>query len=224
MNADIQLVEVDVRRNQDGALFLLHDPFLDRVSGVHRRLGELSTAECSRVRLLDGSPLARLEDMLDLVGDRTTLCLDLKEPACIPRLLPMLAASRARTQIWSSHAAAIQAASAASVPAVLISTGLNPRGIGDFLWRARNSGASGVSFFPADLEAHVIALCHHAGMPVQCGTPNDAATWKYLAARCVESIVTDRPLECAAFLAAPGVVPASGSHRVHRPIGRSDST
>lgn len=196
----LKAIELDIRQNRDGEAYLLHDPYLDRVSGVRRKLRELTTAECDVVRLLDGSPLTRFWEAVDIVGTRATICLDIKEAESAHGLISALAGLRQRFEVWSPHASVVRTASRAGIPSVFISNGLHHRGIGEFLWRARDYGANGVSFFPADLEPHVIALCHHAGMPVQCGTPNDIATWRYLANHRVQTVVTDKPLECASFL------------------------
>ena len=85
--AGIPLIEIDVRRNADGTLFLYHDRRLDgrKVSGpsqlIGRRAESLDDRELQLLRYAGGapSPLATYAEALDAVAPyRTTLQLDVK--------------------------------------------------------------------------------------------------------------------------------------------------
>jgi glycerophosphoryl diester phosphodiesterase len=198
--AGFRWIEVDVRAAADGDLFLLHDPFLDRTTTTAGRLRSLTGARARTLRLIDGSPLPRLEDGLE-AAEGATLCLDVKESDVAPRLLDAVTGRGAGVEVWSEHAAVITAAADAGVSALLISNGLLREGIGAFLWQALNCGARRVSFYPADLEPHVAAACHNAGLGFLCGTPNDVRAWRYLYELGASGIITDRPVECRAAVA-----------------------
>ena len=108
-------------------------------------------------------------------------------------------------EVWSSHEEVVARAADAGIPATLIVLGVMPKdGVGGLVELAAQLGAIAVSFFPADLEPHVVRTCRERGMPFMCGTPNDPPTWRYLAASEARAIITDDPLRCAAALAAPG--------------------
>jgi glycerophosphoryl diester phosphodiesterase len=89
----IPLIEVDVRRNADGTLFLYHDSRLDerKVTGPSQLLGRraesLDDRELRLLRYAGGSPahLAMYAEALDAVAPyRTTLQLDVKgEPRSV---------------------------------------------------------------------------------------------------------------------------------------------
>jgi glycerophosphoryl diester phosphodiesterase len=196
----LEFIEVDVRSSLDGALFLLHDATLERTTDQAGRLADLTIRQAERVHLEDGSTLPRLEHALAMCVSRATLCLDVKDTRAVAALLPSLRASDGGIEVWSEHESVIAAGAEAGVPSVLICNGLLPKGIGDFLWRARELGAAGVSFYPADIEPHVAAACRNAAMPFLCGTPNDEGTWRFLTEAGARAIITDRPLHCLAWL------------------------
>ena len=72
-------IELDVQLSGDGEAVVLHDLDLERVTGVSARARELSAAELGDLRL-GGTRHAvpRLAEVLDLVGDRVPLMVELK--------------------------------------------------------------------------------------------------------------------------------------------------
>ena len=199
--AGLGTIEVDVRATRDGGLFLLHDATLDRTTDAGGRLSNLTTAQAASVRLSDGSALPRLDDVLSLVR-RAALCLDVKDQEVAEPLLSQVKAHNTRVEVWSRHQSVVCQAARGGIKTALVSSGLWPRGIGEFLWTARDAGAAAVSFFPADVEPHIAAACRHASMPFLCGTPNDEDTWLYLAKSGARAVITDRPLDCRRLLSA----------------------
>jgi hypothetical protein len=198
--ARVLLVEVDVRTASDGGLFLLHDASLQRTTRACGRLSTLTTAQASRVLLEDGSGLPSLASALDVLPGGTTLCIDVKEAEAADPLLLQLRGRETAVEIWSQHLSVVSRMARAGFKTALIAFGLFPRGIGEFLWSARDAGAAAVSFFPADLEPHIAAACRNASMPFLCGTPNDEGTWRYLVRCGACAAITDRPLECRRLL------------------------
>lgn len=189
-------IEVDVRAAGDGRLFLLHDPSLDRTTNGAGRLQRLSGSQAAALRLADGTHLPSLEDAVDLVRGRGVLCLDVKEPHLASSLRRSLRGFEAHVEVWSTHELIVRGFSSAGFATALISGGLLPRGIGEFLWTARDAGARAVSFYPADVEPHVAAACRNAAIALLCGTPNDIPTWRFLKSHGARGVITDRPIEC----------------------------
>lgn len=70
-------IEVDLRQTRDGRWFCVHDPDLNRVAHVNRRVADLSAAELER-HPTGGEPIAALEDLLAAVPEGVKLHLDLK--------------------------------------------------------------------------------------------------------------------------------------------------
>lgn len=57
-------LETDVHASADGAVFLIHDDTLDRVTDTQGRIAELSAAQISAARIGGREPVPRLEDVL----------------------------------------------------------------------------------------------------------------------------------------------------------------
>lgn len=201
ITAGLTLIEVDVRATRDGVPFLLHDATLERTTQLGGRLTALTAGEAARARLADGAPLPRLEAALELAHGRAVLCLDVKDRRVFPALATLVRGREEEVEVWSADREVVRQSIRAGVRAVLISTGLMARGIGGLIWAAWEAGATGLSFYPADLEPHVAAACRNARMPFLCGVPNDIGTWRYLLNAGARAAITDRPLHCRAWLA-----------------------
>jgi glycerophosphoryl diester phosphodiesterase len=70
-------IEVDIRQTRDARWVCSHDPDLNRVARVNRRVADLSAEELARHRA-GGEPVALLEDLLQAVPEGVRLHLDLK--------------------------------------------------------------------------------------------------------------------------------------------------
>ncbi len=73
-------IELDVRLSKDGVLMVFHDDTLDRVVGIEGRVDRYTAEELGQMRLSgteDGIP--RFSDVLDAVGGRVPLLVEIKE-------------------------------------------------------------------------------------------------------------------------------------------------
>ncbi len=70
-------IEVDVRRTADGVLVCSHDAGLRRTAGLSRDVASMTAAEVAGVRV-SGHPLPNLDEIIDLVGDRGRLVVEMK--------------------------------------------------------------------------------------------------------------------------------------------------
>lgn len=99
------LLEVDVRATKDGALVLLHDDVLDRVTTCTGPLADVELDKLRSCRLKDregkattfGAPT--LAAALDWAKGRTVLQLDLKEAALFPDTLKAVRAAGAQDRV-----------------------------------------------------------------------------------------------------------------------------
>lgn len=195
--AGLTHIEVDVRSTSDGVLTLLHDAALDRTTGTPGLLAARTAGDLKGVRLFDGSPLPRLDEVLALCRDRAVVCVDVKEPNLGPSVIASADRLGATIEVWSTHREVIAHAADRGRPAAWISHGFFPAGGPEALVdEARQLGAFAISFFPADINERVVEACRTGAVGFQSGTPNDRRTWDALSAAGVRAIVTDRPMEC----------------------------
>ncbi len=73
-------IELDVRLTKDGELVVFHDDTLTRVTGIDKRVDELTLAELSELSLLGTDErIPTFSQVLTLVGGRVPLLVEIKE-------------------------------------------------------------------------------------------------------------------------------------------------
>ncbi len=87
-------VEIDVRRCGSGELVAFHDATLERVTDASGALADTSWSTLQDLTVLDSAePIARLEPLLSVVPDGTTVQLELKERAIAADAVQLAAAA-----------------------------------------------------------------------------------------------------------------------------------
>lgn len=84
MQAGARALELDVRCSADGELVVIHDDTVDRTTGGHGRVSDLTSDQLSRL----GVP--SLREVLDLTRDRVDLFVEVKEKLPHQQLLGLL--------------------------------------------------------------------------------------------------------------------------------------
>lgn len=72
-------IETDVRLSKDGRPVLVHDAALQRLSGNPSKVCDLTADELKEEDIGQGQTVALLEDLFELLGDRTLYNLELKD-------------------------------------------------------------------------------------------------------------------------------------------------
>lgn len=86
-------IELDVRITADGAVIVLHDDNLRRMTGLDRAVAAVTAAEVAELRLAaTDERIPRLHEVLDLVGGRVPLLLEVKNRAAVGPLEERVAA------------------------------------------------------------------------------------------------------------------------------------
>ncbi len=72
-------MELDVQMSRDGIPMVFHDATLERMCGCRGRICEMTVSQLEELRLLETEEkIPRLEEVLELVGGRTPLIVELK--------------------------------------------------------------------------------------------------------------------------------------------------
>jgi glycerophosphoryl diester phosphodiesterase len=87
LTLDIDAIELDVHQH-NGELWVIHDPELERLTGKSGLLS--STADLSEIRLLNGEPIPKLKDVLDLFWGRMPINIEIKSFNTAALLLEVL--------------------------------------------------------------------------------------------------------------------------------------
>ncbi|MFF7649547.1 glycerophosphodiester phosphodiesterase [Streptomyces sp. NPDC007983] len=96
---DAQVLDFDIRSLRDGTLVVMHDATLDRTTSRTGPVNALTAAQWRTVRLRPAPTLRgawkperppTVAEALDRLGGRTTLMVEAKDPAGLPRLARMI--------------------------------------------------------------------------------------------------------------------------------------
>lgn len=89
---DIDGIELDVRRTNDGRLVVLHDRHTGRIANQKLVAGKHTLAELQALRLKNGQHISSLEEVLDIIGGAMRVTIDIKNTGCADEILRILAA------------------------------------------------------------------------------------------------------------------------------------
>jgi len=87
LSLDIDAMELDIQLHR-GELWVIHDHDLERLTGATGRFNELD--DPAALRLLNGEPIPRLSEVLDLCWGKIPLNIEIKSPGTAPALLALL--------------------------------------------------------------------------------------------------------------------------------------
>jgi glycerophosphoryl diester phosphodiesterase len=193
-------IELDVHATRDGTVVVHHDPVV-RQNGVLQPIGSLSTAEALAVPLDGGACMPTLDAVLDLVGDRATVYIEVKAFAIEETLIACLA-RHPHTRI-AVHAfdhripVAIRAARPATSIGVLSTS--YPLSLGDFIGATRADAFWQQAHM---IDGALVKAAHALGARVIAWTENDAVHARELIAMGVDGLCTDTPGALRAALEA----------------------
>jgi glycerophosphoryl diester phosphodiesterase len=90
INAGVHGLEFDVRASSDGDLIIIHDRDLARTTSLSGNVDELPVATIRTADAGDGQPVPTLQEVLDLVGDRVHLDIEVKQSGLESQILNTL--------------------------------------------------------------------------------------------------------------------------------------
>jgi glycerophosphoryl diester phosphodiesterase len=202
----VDMIELDVQLSRDGQLVVIHDPHLERTTTGH---GQVREHDFAYLRSLDagawfdsrfvGQRLLSLEQVVDIVGTRARLNVEIKAPVAdwsrlVPELVDLL---RARglfeATIVSSFEMGVLHAVRGHAADVQIGLLWQYPDVAD-VWRLA-ADLRAVSFHPHWTLAspEVIAKAHRQNMQVLVWTVNDVTCMRQLASYGVDGIMSDFP-------------------------------
>lgn len=211
-------LETDVRLTLDGVVVLHHDATLDRTTDASGPLGRLTWPELAEVRLRDGEPPPRLDQVL-AEHPELRLNIDLKEDAVVTPALGVIERAGAddRVAIASFSGARLRRARRIAPEGPAVSFGMDEVSRllavvalpGPLRHRVLRRGVP-TPAAAAGLRAHCVQipvsyrgipvatarfvdLAHELGLQVHVWTVDEAPLMHELLDRGVDGIVTDRP-------------------------------
>lgn len=203
-----RVIETDLRATSDGVCLTFHDARLDRVTDARGRVRDQPWRAVRDVRLADGGPIPRLDEVLDALPE-VVLNVDIKEAAAIAPLVDVLARTRATRRVCITSFSGTRLRSARRALGRSVATALAPDEVASVTRRAR--GHPGDRARTA-IEAGAVAAqvpervggrrlvtpgfveaAHAAGLQVHVWTVDEPADMVRLLELGVDGIMTDRP-------------------------------
>ncbi|MDQ6768812.1 MAG: hypothetical protein M3Z54_02355 [Gemmatimonadota bacterium] len=193
-------VELDVHATRDGVVVVHHDP--DIGSGRKRgrakhAIAELTASELARFPLADGIVIPTLEDVLDAIGHKATVYVEIKGQHIEPLVVRCIRESSATCAVHSFDHRTV-----ATVKKIFpaIRTGvLETVRHADPVTPLESTGAVDLWQEVGTIDEDLVARVHAHDARVVAWTSNRPREWKALRAIGVDAICTDRIGDLATF-------------------------
>jgi glycerophosphoryl diester phosphodiesterase len=191
--------ELDVQCSSDGALIVMHDSTVDRMTDGTGSINDLDLAAIKRLSV-DGDPVPTFEEVVDAVD--APIQVEVKDPLAVE---PMVALLRARPEIgrrvvltgFSEEVLRKFAAALPEVPRGLICRGYDET----LIERAIELGCSVVYSGWPGITAEAVDALHAAGLTVAIWMVNTHEELMRALAVGADEIASDDPAQAARWLA-----------------------
>jgi glycerophosphoryl diester phosphodiesterase len=195
-------VELDARLAADGVAVVMHDDDVSRVTDGVGRISEMSFEQLRAVRVRGSEPVPLVTEVLDLVGGRVDVVVEIKGAFGGARIVPGDEVARAVVPLlagvprvlcssFDPGAVAYVRAAAPAIPTAITIGG--HAGLDETIELALNAGHSEIHMPETRVEAGFVVAAHDAGLAVLAYTVNDAGRARELEALGLDGIFSDDP-------------------------------
>jgi len=197
------LVEVDVRLSADGIPVVIHDPTVDRTTGVTGRVNQFTVNEMQALDAGGGEGIPTLARVLERVSGRCGLVVEIKEPGSEAAVCGLLRMQRPDPlYIVSFHPESVKEVQELLPGAAVgwIYSRPPPYPVGT----ARRHGATVILPKYGLLTDALVDEAHRHGLEVVPWTLNSAEEWQRARDLGVDGFATDDPCGASAYLGRRG--------------------
>lgn len=209
-------LETDVRCTADGELVVFHDATVDRVTDGEGRVGDLTWAELSRLRVGGREPVPRFAELLEAFP-HARFIIDPKSDEAVEPLIGALRAADALARVCVGSFSDERIRRMRAVFGEALCTSMGPRELSLLrlgAWGMLPASAVPVAarcvqmpvrYGPVPLaEPRAVALAHRLGLHVQVWTVNDQPTMRRLLDLGVDGLMTDDVVALRSVLECTG--------------------
>ena len=189
------MVEVDVRKSRDNRLFIMHDESTGRTGDRGISIETALSEDIAAVRLKNGEPVPTLQDMLDLVGGRAALNLEIKSEGAGALAAAQVVGSGYRGEIVISSFKEREVSDARRImPTALSGEIFDSFSVRDLsAYRAKGYGL--VSLKRTTVTRELVEACHDRKIKVFVWTVDDEKELEKFIAWGVDGVYSNGPSE-----------------------------
>jgi glycerophosphoryl diester phosphodiesterase len=174
-----------------------HDPVVNAPGAPTRRIAELSASEVRGFRLPQGIEIPTLEAVLDAIGDRARVYVEIKAPRIEPLVVRIIRESEATCAVHAFDHRVVKTVKSI-FPAIRTGILENSRHI-DPVGALRAAKAEDLWQEFSFIDEDLVARAHAINARVIAWTPDEPNQWKTLQQFGVDGICTNRIAELATF-------------------------
>jgi glycerophosphoryl diester phosphodiesterase len=187
------MIEIDIRMNRDGGLYVMHDETTGRTAGRNIDIERSTSEELSRLRLKNGEPVPALSDVLKLVAGGCGLNLEIKSAGAGEAVARELLSSGYQGYVLASSFKEDEVLAARRVmpalPTSVIFDFFPLRDVGPYQAR----GYTLISLRKKAATRELIAACHDSAIKVYVWTVDAEEEMKTFVDWGVDGIYTNKP-------------------------------
>ncbi|MEX2751635.1 MAG: glycerophosphodiester phosphodiesterase [Candidatus Freyarchaeota archaeon] len=186
-------VEVDVRSTIEGNIVVIHDETVDRTTNGSGRVRDMSLVELRSLDAGKGEKIPILEEVLELVGNKAMLIIELKTGGIEERVLSIVEKYDALNRVMFSsfiHGSVKRVKelnSEAKTGVIIRSSPVNPSML------ALDARAENICAYYKYVSWEMVQNVHSHGLNIFAWTVDDANTAENLIMLGVDGIVTNKP-------------------------------
>jgi len=188
-------IELDVHATSDGVIIVHHDPVVNARGAARTRIADLSAAEINRFPLAHGVEIPTLKKVLDAVGDRAMVYVEIKAAAIEPLVVRCIRESGATCAVHAFDHRIVKTVKRI-FPAIRTGVLEVARHI-DPVASLVAAGAQDLWQEVSFIDEELVARAHSANARVIAWTSDDPDQWETLKEIGVDGICTDRIAELA---------------------------
>lgn len=192
-------IELDVHGTTDGVVVVHHDPTVNAPGQPTTHIADLSRAELSRFPLAQGIEIPTLQAVLDAIGDKARVYVEIKGSDIEPLVVRCVRESSASCAVHAFDHRVVKTVKKI-FPAIRTGVLEGARHI-DPVASLLAAGAQDLWQEVSFIDEEVVARAHAVNARVIAWTSNDADQWETLTALGVDGICTDRIAELATWSA-----------------------
>jgi glycerophosphoryl diester phosphodiesterase len=190
-------IELDVHATSDGVVVVHHDPTINAPGVLTQRITDLSASAVARFPLAHGIEIPTLTAVLQAVGDRARVYVEIKAPSIEPLVVRCVRESDSDCAIHSFDHRVVKTVReifpAVRTGVLQVSRHIDP--VASLVATGAQDLWQDVSF----IDEELVRLAHSLNAKVIAWTANDADQWETLRDLGVDGICTDRIAELATF-------------------------